>query len=161
MSKCHWKRMINLEYLGAYALDEGEDKTLTIDHVAREKVTGNNGRSEECLVCHWRENERPMILNRTNCKTITKVVGSPYIEDWQGKSVILYADVTRLAGESVECLRIRNYAPRATDKVLKCAECGKDISGKGSMSASEVAAYTKRTFGKQLCSECAKKAQEG
>lgn len=161
MSKHHWKRFVNVEYLGAYSLDEGEDKTLTIDHVEKEKVTGASGRTEECLVAHWVEPEKGFILNRTNCKTITKVVGSPYVEDWKGKAITLYVDSTRFGSEIVECLRVRPYAPRVSDKKLKCAECGKDISGKGSMSASEVAAYTKRTFGKQLCSECAKKAQEG
>lgn len=161
MSKTHWRKILSNEYIGAYALEEGEDLTLTIEKVQQEKVVGNSGRTEMCLVCHWKEDAKPFIVNRTNSKTITKVCGSPYLEDWAGHAITLYADTTRLGGDIVECLRVRPYAPKVSDKKLKCAECGKDISGKGSMSASEVAAYTKRTFGKQLCSECAKKAQEG
>ncbi len=161
MAKTHWKQLQSNEWIGAYALPDGEDLTLTIGEVKQEQVTGNNGKREMCLTIHWVENALPMICNRTNSKTISKVVGSPYIEDWKNKQITLYVDSCRLGPDIVECLRVRPYAPRVSDKKLKCAECGKDISGKGSMSASEVAAYTKRTFGKQLCSECAKKAQEG
>ena len=160
MAKTHWKKLINLDYLGAYALEEGEDLTLTIDNVRQETVTGNNGKKEQCMVCHFKEDVKPFIVNRTNAKTITKVCGSPYLEDWRGHAITLYADTTRLGADIVECLRVRPFAPKVSDKVLKCESCGKSISGKGSMSAAEVAAYTKQKFGRQLCSDCAKKAQE-
>jgi hypothetical protein len=52
------------------------------------------------------ESQKPLILNATNSKSIQKLYG-PYIEDWAGKSITLYASTTQLAGESVECLRIR------------------------------------------------------
>ena len=48
-----------------------------------------------------------MILNRTNCKIISKLYDSPYIEDWAGKQITIYASTTKLAGEVVECLRVR------------------------------------------------------
>ena len=51
-------------------------------------------------------NQKPMILNSTNSKTIAKLYG-PYIEDWQGKLITLFASTTKMAGETVECLRIR------------------------------------------------------
>lgn len=103
--KTHWKRLINPDYIGAYAIPEGEDLTVKIDYVQVEEVTGSQGKKDVCSVMHL-VGEKPMILNVTNSKSIAKLYG-PYIEDWRGKLVTLYASTTRLAGETVECLRIR------------------------------------------------------
>ena len=59
----HWKRLINPDYLGAYSLDPGKDMVLTIKSVGRELITGTGGKREECPVCHWQEEQKPMILN--------------------------------------------------------------------------------------------------
>jgi len=103
--KTHWKKLINPDYIGAYAIPEGEDLTVKIDYVQVEEVTGSQGKKDVCSVMHL-VGEKPMILNVTNSKSIAKLYG-PYIEDWRGQLVTLYASTTRLAGETVECLRIR------------------------------------------------------
>lgn len=105
MAKTHWKQLINPDYIGAYALEEGQDMTVTIDWVQRETVTGTGGKKEECTVAHL-VGHKPFILNVTNAKTIAHLYG-PYIEDWAGKQITLYASTTKLAGEMVECLRVR------------------------------------------------------
>lgn len=158
MSDTHWKRLINPDYLGAYSLDPGKDMILTIKQVRREVITGTGGKQEECTVCHWQENEKPMILNRTNCKTISKVCGSPYIEKWAGHRVQIYATTTRLAGETVECLRIRDREPE--DVQIACEACGQFLAPAFSMSAGQLAAYTRKKYGKALCAECAKEAKQ-
>lgn len=103
--KTHWKKLIHPDYIGAYALTEGEDLTVKIDYVQVEEITGTGGKKEHCTVAHL-VNQKPMILNVTNSKSIAKLYG-PYIEDWQGKLITLFASTTKLAGETVECLRIR------------------------------------------------------
>lgn len=105
MAKTHWKSLVNPDYIGAYALPDGEDLTVTIDFVRSEEITGSGGKKEICTVAHL-VSQKPMILNMTNQKSIAKLYG-PYIEDWQGKDITLYASTAKLAGESVECLRIR------------------------------------------------------
>lgn len=113
-NKTHWKRLINPDYIGAYSLNEGEDLTVKIDFVQVEEITGSGGKKEHCTVAHL-VNEKPMILNVTNSKTIAKLYG-PYIEDWQGQLITLFASTTRLAGETVECLRIR---PKVAERKAK------------------------------------------
>lgn len=103
--KTHWKRLINPHFLGAYSLPPGGDMTVRIDYVTRELVKGTEGKEEECTVAYM-VNEKPMILNRTNSKSIAKLYG-PYIEDWAGKEITLFASKTKVAKEVVECLRIR------------------------------------------------------
>lgn len=113
-NKTHWKRLINPDYIGAYSLNEGEDLTVKIDYVQVEEIVGTGGKKEHCTVAHLVD-EKPMILNVTNSKTIAKLYG-PYIEDWQGKRITLFASTTRLAGETVECLRIR---PKVAERAAK------------------------------------------
>ena len=110
----HWKKLINPDYLGAYSLNKGEDLTLTIDKVVREQVTGIGGKKEECTIAYFVEPQKPMILNRTNSKMIAKIQGTPYIEEWNKKRVTIYASTTKLGGEMVECLRIREQKPENT-----------------------------------------------
>lgn len=110
--KTHWKKYCNPNYLGAYSLQPGEEPVLTIRQVNREMVKGEGGREEECTVAHFVEREfKPMILNRTNCKTIQKIYGTPYVEEWTGKTIQIFASETKLKGEAVECLRIRPQSP--------------------------------------------------
>lgn len=103
--KTHYKRLMNPDYIGAYSLDPGQDLTVTILHVVREVVTGTGGKKEECTVAYLK-GQKPFILNATNSKSIARLYG-PYIEDWRDKPITLFATTTKLAGEQVECLRIR------------------------------------------------------
>ena len=106
----HWKKLVNPDYIGAYSLEDGKDLTVTILDVKREMITGDAGRKEECTVAQLK-GQKPMILNRTNCKTIAAIHKTPYIENWKGKKITLYITTTKLKGEEVECLRIRSISP--------------------------------------------------
>jgi hypothetical protein len=109
--KTHWKSLINLDYIGAYSIQNGKDLVVTIEKVSRDMVTGTAGKKEECSVAHLK-NQKPFILNRTNQKMIAKVLGTPYVEEWAGKSISLYVAYVKAFGEdNVECLRVRPSAP--------------------------------------------------
>lgn len=154
----HWKKLTNPDYLGAYALNPGEDLVATIKSVANETVTGSDGKKETCLVMRFHENIKPMILNATNSKTITKLLKTPYIEYWSGRKIQIYVESVKAFGEVVDALRIRPFLP--VEKELVCADCGKTITGFGKSSAEVVAKHTLNNYGKMLCSECASKAAE-
>ena len=109
--KHHWKQLINPDYIGAYTLNGQKEMNITILKVVREMVTGNGGKKEECTVAKLKD-MKPFILNRTNSKTITKLAGSPYIEDWEGLTITVYATTTSVAGDTVDCLRVRPMLPR-------------------------------------------------
>ena len=111
MEKTHWKKNYNYDYMGSYSLPDGKDVILTIKETRKEKVTGTAGKKEDCFVCYFQESDKPMILNRTNCKTIEKIYKSPFIEEWPGLRVQLGIDTVSAFGESVEALRIRNVKP--------------------------------------------------
>ena len=107
-SKTHWKQLMNPEFLGAYSLPEGEDLVVTIACVNNREIVGAQGK-KEILTVATLVNEKPMILNATNCKALAKLYGK-HIEDWANQSMTLFASTTKFGGEMVECLRIKPQA---------------------------------------------------
>ena len=163
--KHHWKQLTNPNYIGAYALQPGEEPIFTISVVRNEMVLGADGKKEECIVAHFTESgSKPMILNVTNCKTIQKLYKTPYIEDWAGRKIQLYVEKVRAFGELVEALRIRPKVPAQVAPVksepVYCADCGQEITPFGKMDAAKMASYTYSKYGKSLCADCAKQEAE-
>jgi DNA-directed RNA polymerase subunit RPC12/RpoP len=155
----HWKKLTNPDYLGAYALEPNQDLVVTIKSVSNELVTGPDGKQETCSVIRFAENVKPMVLNATNSKTITKLFKTPYIEEWTGRKIQLYVQKgVKAFGEIVDALRIRPFLP--VEKELKCADCGKKIEGNGKSTADVIAKYTLDKYGRMLCNECGKKQHE-
>ena len=113
--KTHWKKTMNPNYLGAYALEPNEDLVVEITEVKTESVMNADGRNEDCLVAHLKDH-KPLIVNKTNAKAIAKVCGSNYIEDWKGKQIALYISNVKAFGELVEAIRVRTVPPKAKSK---------------------------------------------
>lgn len=102
----NWRKLTNPDYLGAYDFQPGEERIVTIKEVKREMVKSDRG-SEECTVVHFVENYKPMIMNVTNCKMLTKVCDTPYIEQWSGKSFKIVVAKIKAFGDIVDALRIK------------------------------------------------------
>lgn len=161
MAKTHWKKLHNPDYLGAYALEPGKDLIVTIKSAGNEIVTGPDGKKEECMVIHFAEKVKPMIINSTNAKTITKLFKTPYIEDWQGKKIQLFTDKVKAFGEVVEALRVRPKAPvEQSESKISCDDCGGIVQGMANMTAEQWAKYSKAKIGRILCTACANQAKQ-
>jgi hypothetical protein len=104
----HWKKLTNPNYVGAHDLLPNQELTLTIDSVSKEIVKGSDGKEEQCIVAKIKGAKKPMILNKTNCKIIARVLDTPYIEEWSGKSIIIYSAKVKAFGEMVDALRVKN-----------------------------------------------------
>ena len=102
----HWKKLTDPNYIGAEILQPGQELTLTIEKVVKEQVKSADG-TNECIVAYFKGAKKGMILNKTNCKIISKRLDSPYIEQWVGKSITIYAAKVRAFGELVEALRVK------------------------------------------------------
>ena len=159
MTQTHWKKLTNPDYLGAYSLEPGKDMILTIKSVENKVVTGPDNRKEQCIVVTFVEKVKPMILNVTNAKTITKLYKTPFIEEWAGCKVQIYADKIKAFGDTVEALRIRSSVP-AVPADVNCTDCGEIIEAFGDKSAEFMAEYTQKKYGKPLCSGCAQRRAE-
>lgn len=155
----HWKKLDNPDYIGAYAFQPNEEKVVTIKHVRREMVTGAEGKREECTVVYFMENEKPLILNATNGKTIQKIAGTGYIEQWEGVRIILKVETVRAFGDVVDAVRVsKKKPPQVTAPAAPmCNDCRQPITGYGKQNAQEFAAYTKSVFGAPVCYACGQK----
>lgn len=153
----HWKKLINPDYLGAYSLYDRGDIILTIERVQVETITGPDGKKEDCPVCFWREREKPMILNVTNMKTISKLIGSPNTDDWSGHRIMIGVERVKAFGDVCDALRVRPQLPAAA--TVKCEKCGGDILPGWGMDGAQLAAYTRKKYGAALCHACATEAK--
>ena len=152
----HWKKLTNPNYLGSYAFQPGEEKAVTIAAVKQEEVTNPSepNKKETCIVAHFQQQEKPLILNKTNCKAIERLTGTPDIEQWPGNGIILCVQRVPAFGELVEAVRIRPVKPYV------CSDCKGIITGYGGKTHAEIREYTRKNYGRQLCASCATKAKD-
>lgn len=156
MEKTHWKKLDNPDYLGAYAFQPGEKKVLEIASVGTNMVFNPSGqKKEECTVVKFKNvGVKPLILNTTNAKTISKIHNSAYIEDWVGKMITVYVARVKAFGDVVDAVRIEAKVPDLERFI--CTDCGKDVCGAGGKSAKEVASIGEQEYGRILCIACMK-----
>lgn len=132
MEKTHWKKVVSdPNYIGEADFQEGEEKVLTVSHVnASETVTTAEGKSKKAVL-HWKEKgNKPMILNVARSKSIEKVAGSPYFEEWVGVQLQLYIEHgIKAFGEVVSAVRVRPFKPRIQQEetLPHCTDCKKTI----------------------------------
>lgn len=151
----HWRSLTDMSHLRAECFAPKEKKVLTIKEIIKDKVVSNNGDVDEKPVAVFEEDVLPMVLNVTNCKTIEKLYGTGNIYEWVGKKIQVFATNTRVAGQSVPCLRIENVIPKTNEIQYLCSVCGKTIQKE--MYDKSIAKY-----GKPYCSkECYDKDNNG
>lgn len=103
--KQHWRAIAGKEFLIGEEF-AGKDVTLTIKSVQREQVQNQQGK-ENKIVARFEESDRAIILNVTNCKAITKVLGSGYIQDWVGHKITFTSVKGTFFGEEQEVIRVK------------------------------------------------------
>ena len=88
------------------ASDLGESKVLvTIDRIEVENV-GTGGQKETKPVAFFRGKDKGLVLNKTNAKKISAILGTDETDEWQGGRIVLYATETEFQGETVDCVRV-------------------------------------------------------
>lgn len=163
--KTHWKKVVSdPNFIGEGDFQENEEKILTIDHInAAETVTTAEGKSKKAVL-HFREQGvKPMILNVARSKSIEKVAGSGYFEDWPGVQIQLYIEHgIKAFGEVVSAVRVRPFKPRAQrqEPVPPCADCKGEIAPAMGKTAAWLATYTAKNYGVPLCAACAQKRRD-
>ncbi len=73
---------------------------LTIDRFSRETV-GQGSEAEECAIIHWREDYKPMVLNKTNKNRIKHYLQATDSDEVIGKIVNAYNDPDVSYGDKI------------------------------------------------------------
>lgn len=154
--KGDFRKFMDKNYLGSWDVPDKGDLILTIDHAEQNDVKNERG-SERKLTLHFIESGyKPMILNTTNAKAISKAYGSTKVEDWQGKKVAIFTTKVDAFGGTTDALRIRDYPPK-TDELI-CEVCGEVVTdaeydGK-KYRAKAIANNALTKFNKIMCFDC-------
>ena len=110
----HWKQLTNPDYFGSHDLFETDNQyreiIVTLKSVQKVAVMGADGKKSDCIVATTNET-KPIILNKTNCKTITRLLGTPAIEKWAGQQVKIGVDKVKAFGDVTDALRVRTTKP--------------------------------------------------
>lgn len=164
----HWKKLTNPNYLGSWDITSGS-LIVTIKQIEQKMIFNQQKQQEElCTTAIFTDrNIKPMVLNKTNMKTIQTLAGSPYVEKWAGITVEIKAEKVKAFGKVDDALRIQKTKPK-TPQVqsqpisapLYCTDCGQEIKPYGNYSAEFVAESSEKKYGAKLCADCATKRKE-
>jgi hypothetical protein len=107
----HYKLMYPSDYVSA-ADFKGKDVSLTIKHVSVDELpVAGSTKKERRPVVSFGETPKKLVLNKTNAKTIAKLLGV-YTSEWIGRRITLYPTMTKFGKEDVECIRVRDRLPK-------------------------------------------------
>ncbi len=132
--KTHYRKAFNSPYLSS--ADIVGETSLTIGRVVLEldktKQTQNSFNTAYFAESELRQGEllKPMVLNAGNSKTMFKITGSHFIEDWINVRIVVYVDSkVKMMGDTVEGLRIKKapIKPEVTPKNARTWERAKGV----------------------------------
>lgn len=102
--------MFPSKWLSAADLDDS-DMTLTIRKVSQEEIT----KTEDKWVVWFDEATKGMVLNKTNTKTISLLLGMD-TDDWIGRQITLFPTEVDFQGDTVMAIRVRKKLPKPAGK---------------------------------------------
>ena len=139
-------------FLGHWDVPDDGDLILTIDELYEDEVKNEHG-SEMKPIIYFKEDVKPMVLNKTNRDMITKLHGRRTKRNtWNGKKIALFAAQESRSKDGY-ALRIRDFIPK-TDEYI-CVDCGLPITDHGDAKAKVIANRALSRFGEYLCYDCA------
>jgi len=120
--KNHYRKVMKSDHLGVADLEDfiesGRSLIFKIANSRQEYRTLVAGRKIDANIIYF-DDAKPMVVNSTNSKTLSKLAGSPFVEDWSGLLIELYIDRdVRMKGETVGGIRIKNRTPKVTLEIM-------------------------------------------
>ena len=122
-SKTHYRKVFKSDHLGSADLDEMiEEKRLlvfTIKEVKQMFGAQVAGKKIDANIAFFTEQIKPLVLNATNSKVMSRLTGSKFVEDWAGVTVELYIDASvKMKGEAVGGVRVRASKALTKDDLM-------------------------------------------
>ncbi len=135
MSKTHYRRVFKSDHLGSADIEEmiedGKRLVFTINKVEQylmvdgDKNSGISvaGRRISANIAYFKEDIKPLVLNATNSKQVSKFACSKFVDEWSNIPIELYIDPSvKMKGDIVGGVRIRPFKPTAKVKPLFTVE---------------------------------------
>lgn len=149
-----WDKIIDNNFINAELIGEiGAERIVTITDIDWAELFNPKTNTKESKVCCFFEECKPMVLNKTNAKTLKKLFGGSVDNPSMcvGKKVILYVIPVQVGKNVTTGIRIKEYSEEL------CADCGQPIKATSTKSVKEVIDISMRNCGRQLCLACMQK----
>lgn len=108
------RTLYDKDYIYAHDL-MGKDVTVVIESVTGGTLIGTGGTKTKKPIVRFKGKEKALGLNITNARVIAGLYGGFKSELWIGKKITLYPTTTTFGAQTVECIRVRNRIPGATE----------------------------------------------
>lgn len=100
----HFKKHFDYRFLASDELTQ--DVVVKIKSITKDQAF--NGREkEDVVVIHFEGKKKGIIINKTNAKRITKIAGSPNMEDWIGVEITLTNERVSAYGATMDAIRVK------------------------------------------------------
>lgn len=113
-----YRTMFDRDYIGAWDLPG--DVNVIISEVKAGEIKDTKGRKSKKPIVMFRGKEKGLLCNKTNAKAIAAMYGND-TSKWVGRAITVYPTQTDMAGETVECIRVRPRPPSAAKTNGKAA----------------------------------------
>jgi hypothetical protein len=108
------RQMFDSNYIGAWDL-QGKDATVTIARVTPgELAKAGTSKKDKAPIIYFEGKDKGLVLNKTNMKIIAGIYGSFKVKEWIGKPITIYPTTCQFGPNTVDCIRVRPSAPRAS-----------------------------------------------
>lgn len=119
--KTHYRKVFKSDHLSIHDLEDLMERKapliFTIKEVKQEWGTKVAGKSINANIAYFEEKIKPLVLNATNSKILSKLAGSGFVENWNNIPVELYIDYSaKLMKEVVGGVRIKDTPPVVLSK---------------------------------------------
>lgn len=152
-----WEKVLDPNFINAEIIGPvGSERVVTIKDIIDAEAFNQKIQKNELKRTLVLEECKPMVLNKTNIKTLIKLFGDESPEKCIGKKIILYVVNVKVGGHPTTGIRIKEYV----EEVIKCADCGNPIKGAAGKTAKELSQIALRNCGRALCLDCMKKVKE-
>ena len=118
----NYRNVYKSDHLGAVDLEDliesGKDLIFTIKHVKQELNTKVAGKRIDANIAYFVEDIKPLVLNATNARIISRFAKSTHVEKWNNITIELYIDHNvNFKGTIVDGVRIKQRQPNVVKKL--------------------------------------------
>ena len=115
--KTHYRLVAKSDHLSSADLEDMIEKKNDLVFKIKEvkQIFGASvaGKKIDANIAYFYENIKPLVLNSTNGKVVSKFANSGFIEDWTDISIELFIDHNvKFKGATVDGVRIRKDRPK-------------------------------------------------
>lgn len=118
-NKTHYRKVLKSDHLGCADLEDyienKSDMIFTVQRVQQQVGAKVAGKKIDANIMYFENKDgkkvKPLVINATNGKTMAKMAGSGFVEDWAGLNIKLYIDANvSMMGERTGGVRINPKA---------------------------------------------------